>query len=148
MKHSISLLDHVSFIFFPSNSCLSPKISKRHQCRKALHQLYVYDNRYWMMCSIIFSATSAWFLPDLTKLSSLKCKDNHFQKSSKAAGSLMTWVLQKGLSFRQCEQQKKGNSPKHGPMRFFGEYVSSSLNFFLRVQETYYISENLLRSGR
>ena len=64
------------------------------------------------MCSVICSATSACCLTYLTKLSSLKCKDNYFQKSLKKAGPLEDMGIRDLLDFQTVSISEK--SPKRG----------------------------------
>lgn len=64
------------------------------------------------MCSVICPATSACCLTYLTKLSSLKCKDNYFQKSLKKAGPLEDMGIRDLLDFQTVNISEK--SPKRG----------------------------------
>lgn len=80
------------------------------------------------MCSVIHSATSAWSLTYLTKLSSLKCKDNYFQKSQKKAGPLEDMGVRVLLDFQTVNKRE---NLRGGFVRYYRKYVFYSSGFVL-----------------
>lgn len=97
------------------------------------------------MCSIICSATSAWSLTYLTKLSSLKCKDNYFQKSLKEAGPSEDMGVRDLLDFQTA--RKSENLPKKGFVRFYRMYVFYSSILVLENTKCTKHQKNPMRAG-
>lgn len=84
------------------------------------------------MCSVICSATSAWSLTYITKLSSLKCKDNYFQKSQKGAEPLENMGVRDLLDFQTV--RKSENFRKEGFVKSYRKCVFHSSVFVLEEE--------------
>lgn len=97
------------------------------------------------MCSVICSATSACCLTYLTKLSSLKCKDNYFQKSLKKAGPLEDMGIRDLLDFQTVSISEK--SPRRGISEILQELCVLHSGLVLENEKIYYLSGNPTRAG-